>query len=77
MFRAVLVPELRGQKWGEFMIKCIWKMLLTASHYWTFPVGVSKLIARGGPEVKKSVKKCRLTQNPATVFDHRIFFSSI
>lgn len=33
---------------------------------------MSQLIAPGGPEVKKPVKKCHLTQHPPTVFDHRI-----
>lgn len=54
------------------MTKEVWKMLLTPSHYWTFPIRMSQLIAPGGPEVKKPVKKCHLTQHPPTVFDQRI-----
>lgn len=32
MFYEAVVPKLRGQKQGEFIIKQVWKMLLTLSH---------------------------------------------
>lgn len=37
--------------------------------------GHEQINSSGGPGVEKSIKKCRLTQHPPTVLDHKILFS--
>lgn len=58
---------------GPFGIKYTPKVLLTSSHYWTFPPDGSKGAALRGPETEKFVKKGPLTRRLQTVFEHRIF----